>query len=211
MSSTYLLLSSSDVKLCGYGIASNGNRTFHDIIADNQFASLGLVLLGCLARVYRIIGGAGDATTSSSLGGEVSQTAAAGAADTAFQLERGEKVEELLPEKSFSSDARGVRRDGKKKDEVDLGEAVPRSAISTAGDDEGVDQPASDLEKIIRKSTAIASTISRKRKRRRMEMENESTANREGKMPSSCWRKQAMQYFPEPLLTAEPRRTFNSK
>ncbi len=40
------------------------HRSFKDLIADNQFAPLGLVLLSVLARLYRVLGGAAAAAAA---------------------------------------------------------------------------------------------------------------------------------------------------
>ncbi|KAI9887753.1 MAG: hypothetical protein M1823_000394 [Watsoniomyces obsoletus] len=118
---------------------------------------------------------------SSGLGGEGPWTTAPGAAeDSPFQLERGEIVEELLPNGPSSTHIRGGLRGDEKKE--DLGEAIPRSSITgVVGNDEtggggdhdnrrsGTD---SERTRATQKMPGANGSVARKRKRKRIEIEN---------------------------------------
>ncbi len=104
-------------------------RAFNDLTGETQFANLGLVLLGCLARVYHIIGGGGGPATSfEAEHGSVSLD------DRLFELERGERVEQLAgTDPTDELVQRNVLRAGTRTDireaGPDLGEAVPRTEL----------------------------------------------------------------------------------
>ena len=110
------------------------SRAFNDVVADNQFASLGLVLLGLLARVYKIVGGGGSTASRGALCHEDEQRLLS--ADRAFELERGEQTEQIPGTLGLNA-GHAQRLDTTKaarEQSPDFGEVVSRESLVSSMD-----------------------------------------------------------------------------
>ncbi len=108
------------------------------MIADNQFAPLGLVLLGYLARIYKIICGSSTTTTTGAQDPVDKEQISAG--DALFELEPGERLDRLPGtfglDVEESKQLRDYDREVRKREQSpDLGEAVPRQEYGDKGGD----------------------------------------------------------------------------
>ncbi|CCD56042.1 hypothetical protein BofuT4_P151740.1 [Botrytis cinerea T4] len=122
-----------------YPLESSAAKAFSQLVANNQYATLGLMLMGCLARLYKVLGALRVLTAEeiAEQAGVVKETPQLNEAEIVEDM--GEKIMRDVPV-SEVEDSQTVER--KEEDDTDVKKAKPKKRKQ---DGEVVESKASKL------------------------------------------------------------------